>query len=313
MSILLFQPIYQPRVWAGHLMKDKFHRDIPPGSIGESWDIVDRPQAQSLALNVRFKGQTLHAILQQASQEILGPHWPKNQPFPLLIKWIDAAEKLSLQVHPGLYPDPDIEPKTECWYIADTIKNSKIYLGFKEKISPDDFRKQCTTPQIQEWVHTVETKPTDMVFVPAGRLHAIGEGHLVLEIQQNSDTTYRLYDWDRLGQDGKPRTLHLEQGSNCIDFKDIQPTTLASTHEDTSVRIDCPYFRVTEHILRAGQTLELKSNQSAKILSIVDGSLHLPQDDLSLSFGTNALIPFSTSLLIETSSFARLLITDQFS
>jgi mannose-6-phosphate isomerase len=214
------------RIWGGQKLADLFGKQLPAGKrIGESWEIVDRPEAQSVVANGSLKGKTLHELWSQYRQEIFGSV-PSAPRFPLLIKLLDAQGKLSLQVHPPEKIAAKLggEPKTECWYVAAAESNAELFVGFRRTITRNEFEKSLRAGSAADHVHTVHVKPGDAMFLPAGRFHAVGAGCLLVEVQQNSDTTYRVFDWNRVDEStGKPRQLHVDQALASIDFNDVAP------------------------------------------------------------------------------------------
>jgi len=225
-SPLVFQPIFQERIWGGRKLAELFGKNLPPGKrIGESWEIVDRAEAQSVIANGPLQGKTLHEIWAQHRNEIFGDI-PDTPRFPLLIKLLDAEEKLSLQVHPpkSIAAKLGGEPKTECWYVAAADPGAELFVGFRKSITRNEFEKSLRDGAATELVHAIRVKEGDAMFLPAGRFHGIGGGNVLVEIQQNSDTTYRVFDWNRVDQaTGKPRQLHVDQAMECIDFNDVAP------------------------------------------------------------------------------------------
>jgi len=214
------------RIWGGRKLAELFGKDLPAGKrIGESWEIVDRPEAQSVVANGPLKDKTLHELWSQHRREIFGeaPNAPR---FPLLIKLLDAREKLSLQVHPPERVATKLggEPKTELWYLAAAEPNSEILVGFKKVTTRDQFEQSLRTGSAADYVHSIPVKAGDAMFLPAGRFHGIGGGNVLVEVQQNSDTTYRVFDFNRVDEKtGKPRPLHVDQALECIDFNDVAP------------------------------------------------------------------------------------------
>ena len=222
---ILFQPLYMERIWGGRRFETEFGRKLPPDQrIGEAWEIVDRPEAQSVICEGPMRGTSLHDLWKNHRAEVFGSV-PDTPRFPLLIKLLDAREKLSLQVHPppDIAPSLDGEPKTEFWYIAKADAGALIYAGLRETMSAAEFEQSISDGTIQERIHRIPVREGDGIFLPAGRFHAIGAGNLLVEIQQNSDTTYRVYDWDRVDETGKPRDLHIAKALQCIDFADLEP------------------------------------------------------------------------------------------
>jgi mannose-6-phosphate isomerase len=227
-SPLTFEPIFMERIWGGRRLESEFGKNLPPAvKIGESWEIVDRPEAQSVVCNGPLRGKTLHELWTKHRQSIFGDT-PDAPRFPLLIKLLNAQEKLSLQVHPSEKIAAKLggEPKTEFWYVAAVDPGAELFLGFTGPIARDQFEQGLRKGSAADHVHKVRVEAGDAIFLPAGRVHAVGAGNLLVEIQQNSDTTYRVFDWNRVDDKGKPRQLHIEQALQCIDFNDVQPELL---------------------------------------------------------------------------------------
>ena len=226
LSPLMFAPIFMERIWGGRKLAELFGKKLPANKpIGESWEIVDRPEAQSVVVNGPFTGKTLHELWSQHRQEIFGDV-PTAPRFPLLIKLLDAEEKLSLQVHPPAKIAAKLggEPKTECWYVASAEPGAELFVGFKKSISRNKFEDSLRAGSAADEVHAIKVKAGDGMFLPAGRFHAVGAGNVLVEVQQNSDTTYRVFDWNRIDQStGKPRQLHVDQALESIDFNDVAP------------------------------------------------------------------------------------------
>lgn len=312
--LTLFNPIYQQRPWGGRTIESALGRTIPSGPIGESWEIVDREEAQSQVASGPHTGKTLRMLLNENPAYWMGPHWPRSTRFPILVKWLDATERLSLQVHPPavLAEKLNGEPKTECWYMAKTTPAAHIFMGLKIKTTPEEFAKAAKSDTIEELLQQLPTHPDTMAFIPSGRLHAIDAGNLILEIQQNSDTTYRVFDWGRLDASGKSRALHLEQALQCIDFADINPNLLPPT-TFSQERVQCPYFRVHQYRLKKGEKIKFLANQQPRIFSFIEGHIAINGMAVPLNQGTNGLLPYAESIEIEAlSSLTNLLVTDSF-
>lgn len=224
-SPLVFQPIFQERIWGGRKLAELFGKNLPPNKrIGESWEIVDRPEAQSIVAHGPLKDQTLHELWTQHRQSIFG-NVPESDRFPLLIKLLDAQEKLSLQVHPPEDAAKTLggEPKTEFWYVAAAEPKAEIFVGLRAALTREQFRRALEEKTVQDAVHKIRVKAGDAMFLPAGRFHAVGSGNLLVEIQQNSDTTYRVFDWNRVQEAVKMRRLHIDEALQSIDFNDVAP------------------------------------------------------------------------------------------
>ncbi|MGZ5504145.1 MAG: type I phosphomannose isomerase catalytic subunit [Chthoniobacterales bacterium] len=213
------------RIWGGRRLEMLYGKRLPAGSrIGESWEVVDRPDAQSVVRAGPWRGRTLHEIWREHRAEIFG-NIPPAERFPLLIKIIDAEEKLSLQVHPPEAAAQELggEAKTEFWYIAEAKWPAEIFVGLKKDRTRADIEEALARGDVEEQLHRVTVATGDAMFLPSGRMHAIGGGNVIIEIQQNSDTTYRVFDWNRVDEAGAPRQLHLEQALRSIDFQDHEP------------------------------------------------------------------------------------------
>jgi mannose-6-phosphate isomerase len=230
---LTFHPFYFERIWGGRKLKAYFNRSLPDDvSIGESWEMVDREDVQSIVSSPKFQGASLHEIWTNYREEIFGAGYDSAR-FPVLIKILDASDVLSVQVHPPLHQIRDHleEPKDEFWYFVAAEQGAGIYAGLKYGTRKSDFEAALTTGNVADHLHRIATKPGGFICVPSGRLHAIDAGNLIFEIQQNSDTTYRVFDWNRPGLDGRPRQLHIEDSLRCIDFDDFAPALSESDRE----------------------------------------------------------------------------------
>jgi len=230
---LTFEPIFMERMWGGRGLNTEFGKKLPANvRIGESWEIVDRPEAQSLVRDGPMRGRTLHQLWMEDREEIFGDA-PDTARFPLIAKLIDAREKLSLQVHPssGVAKALGGETKDELWYVLDAVPDAQIYAGLRRGVTREQFEAALENSSVAELVHRISVKDGDAISMPSGRLHTMGHGILVAEIQQNSDTTYRVFDWNRVGTDGKPRRLHVSEAMQSIDFTDIEPNLIQSRGE----------------------------------------------------------------------------------
>jgi len=224
-SPLTFESIFMERIWGGRRLETRFRKPLPKGMlIGESWEIVDRPEAQSLVRDGPLRGRTLHELWMEDRQEIFGDV-PDTARFPLVAKLIDAREELSLQVHPPSRVAKALggETKDEIWYVLDAVPDAQIYAGLRRGVTREQFEAALENRTVAELMHRISVKGGDAIFMPSGRLHTMGHGILVAEIQQNSDTTYRVFDWNRVGTNGEPRRLHVSEAMQSINFTDIEP------------------------------------------------------------------------------------------
>ncbi|MFT4176145.1 MAG: class I mannose-6-phosphate isomerase [Luteolibacter sp.] len=274
MEPITFTPLYMQRVWGGRELERVYGRTLPDTDqpYGEAWEIVDREQEQSVVDSGEFSGKSLHELWMQHREEIFGSGFRDHPRFPILIKVLDARDDLSIQVHPPVHLAAELggEAKTEMWYIADCDPGAKLYVGLKHGITREDFEKSIAEGTVADAVHAVSPKPGDSIFIASGRLHAIGAGFFIHEIQQNSDTTYRVFDWNRLGLDGSPRELHVEQSLASIDFNDFEPT-MGTPVGDTLAA--CEYFKTDKKHLAVGDLLQRPDPERFSIVSVVEGEL----------------------------------------
>lgn len=252
-------------------MESVYQRQLPDEQpYGESWEMSDREHEQSIVNHGPFAGKSLHDLWINHREEIFGAGLTGER-FPLLIKILDARDDLSIQVHPPVEMAEELggDAKTEMWYIADCDPGAKLYVGFKDGVTKEDFATSLQDGSVADKVHAIEPKKDQSIFIPSGRLHAIGAGFLIYEIQQNSDTTYRVFDWNRLGLDGNPRDLHVEQSMKSIDFDDREP---GMDIPDGETIARCNYFIIDQ---LEGKT-SIDSGDHFSILTVVRGSLTSP-------------------------------------
>ena len=323
-DLLRFKPIYQERVWGGRALESALGRSLPSGPpIGESWEIVDRPEAQSIVVGGPFNGQSLRSLLAQHGADVMGPRWPAGKPFPLLVKWLDCRERLSLQVHPPAAVAAELrgEPKTENWYIAHSAPEAHLIVGLTRGATRAQFERAIGDNTVEACVHHFPVAAGDSILVRSGQVHAIGAGILILEIQQNSDTTYRVYDWGRVGLDGLPRQLHVAQSLRSIDWTDFEPTPMRATPTSGMIA-DCPEFAIRRVVLGAGERLHLPAGEQPRLLSVVSGTVLTCLDNSTSSrpafgqkvvSGENRLLPYCGAFTLSAESMAILLITENFS
>ena len=242
-----FSPVYKDYLWGGSRIPAIFNRDMPKSIYAESWEISTHPDGATSIANGPLTGKTLSDLLPEHKDELLGTHVAGDD-FPLLIKLIDARDKLSVQVHPndGNAAAVDGDPKTEMWYFLDGDPDAQIYCGLKPGIGKDEFLQAMEDKTFADILQSIPAKAGGAVFVPGGRVHAIGAGCLILEIQQNSNTTYRIYDWDRTDAAGNARDLHIDKALQVIDWEnnadprcEIRGTTIER----------CEYFQLDRHTL----------------------------------------------------------------
>jgi len=302
---LTFQPIFKDRIWGGRELERLYGKTLPAGKpIGEAWEITDRAGDTSTITNGPLAGKTLRWLMEHHAAELLGSARPAagNQ-FPLLCKILDAREKLSLQVHPPAAKAAALhgEPKTEMWYIADAGPGAELYVGLQAGVTRAEFEWKIQDGTVADCFHRIPVRAGDTMFLPSGRVHAIGDRLVIFEIQQNSDTTYRVFDWNRVGLDGRPRELHVAQSLASIDFEDFTPSLVTApwvTVGDVSRRslVDDPLFWVEAWRMPARATGNLEPNQ-LQIVAVTEGEIHLQSGAtaVNLTAGQFCLIPASLS------------------
>ena len=295
MVMIRLVPLYMDRVWGGRELQTRYGRKLPKEELpyGESWEVVDRAGDQSVVRGGQFDGLTLHELWTGHRAEVFGSHAPEAPRFPLLIKILDARDTLSLQVHPPVSEAAALggEPKTEMWVIAGAEPGACLYAGVNQGVTRESFASALADGTVASLVPQISVVQGDSIFIPSGRLHAIGAGLLIYEIQQNSDTTYRVFDWNRMGLDGKPRSLHVEESLRCIDFTDTAPS-LATVGSD-GLLAACAYFTVHRRQAAAGAHKALGTAGDFLMPGILSGELTFDGDQ-PLQAGDWAMMPASS-------------------
>lgn len=271
MAIWKLEPLAQERIWGGRNL-ERFGRVLPEGrKIGETWELVDRPEAQS---RIEGVGQTLGSLWSGSGRKkIFGTRSPETDHFPILIKLLDAEEKLSLQVHPpaGKAKALGGEPKTEMWFFLETKPEAEIYVGLKRGVGRVEFERALKEGKVADCFYRQKTEPGEVMFLPSGRVHAIGAGNVILEIQQNSDTTYRVHDWGRKDEQGKSRALHVKEALESIQWSDVEPAFVQPRGERLLV---CDYFKVTRWWLAREEVREIVPDRGTfRFLFVADGKI----------------------------------------
>ena len=288
MAIWKFEPLMQERIWGGRNLEG-FGRFLPAGKkIGESWELVDRAEAQSV---VEGEGKTLGSLWSGPDRKkLFGTRACESARFPILIKLLDAQEKLSLQVHPpkGKAAILGGEPKTEMWFFLETQPGAEIYAGLKSGIRRGEFEEALKEGTVAECFHRLPTEAGLAMFLPSGRVHAIGSGNVILEIQQNSDTTYRVYDWDRKDDSGKSRALHVKEALASIQWEDHEPAFIQPRGERMLV---CDDFKITRWWVAAGEVREVVPDSGTfRYLFVADGKVRVEGGGEEWAKGTARLI-----------------------
>jgi mannose-6-phosphate isomerase len=295
---LRFQPIFRRYLWGGRRLASLLGKQLGAGEdYAESWEVVDHGQDQSVVLYGPTSGQTVQQLIATHGHELLGRH-ARHQAFPLLMKYLDACRTLSVQVHPNDQQAAQLDPpdlgKTEAWIVLAAEPGSKIFAGLKQGVTRGELRRQIDAGMCDHVLHQIEPEVGDCIFLPAGTVHAIGAGLVIAEIQQASDTTFRLYDWNRVDPHGNPRPLHIEQALATIDFSrgPINPQKPVPTGQKGCQRlVDCDKFVIDR--CRLDNSLLIGGDNRFHLLTVLNGSILIDGDPsgLPLSRGQTALLP----------------------
>jgi mannose-6-phosphate isomerase len=294
---LTFQPVFKRYLWGGRRLEAVLGKPIGEGTdYAESWELADHEQGQSIVACGPLAGATLHELVVSRGLDLLGRHAPQPR-FPLIFKFLDCQRDLSVQVHPDdaaaarLTP-PDLG-KTEAWVILDAQPGSRIYAGLRPGLDRASLAAAVQAGHTEECLHSFEPRTGQCVFIPAGAVHALGAGLLVAEIQQASDTTYRLFDWNRVGPDGKPRKLHIEEALPVIDYAatQIAPQQPQATNKPHVERlVSCDKFVLDRWTLE--QPESIGGDDRFHIVSIMQGSIHIGErHDIAINTGQTVLLP----------------------
>ena len=315
---LIFQPRFKERIWGGRSLASLYGKPLPPDvPVGESWEIADLPGDESVVTNGPLAGQTLRSLMEQRRGEILGDAAASGSGrFPLLCKILDAREKLSLQVHPPARVQHLGEPKTEMWYIAAAQPGAELFVGLKAGVTRDAFAEAVRLGTVDACFHRIAVSAGDAMFLPSGRVHAIGAGLVIFEIQQNSDTTFRVHDWNRVGPDGKARELHVPQSMESIDFTDVEPRLIAAQpvrRGPFTVRtlVDDVLFRVDQ--IDAAEAGECRPSSRLSVVACVDKAIIARGGGAAvrLEAGMFCLLPAGlTGAVIDAKEGARFLLVE---
>ncbi len=294
---LRFAPVLKDYIWGGRRLED-WGKSLGSGDHwAESWEVADHPQGQSRVLAGPFQGTALHDLVGARGEELLGRDAPQER-FPLLLKLLDAHDRLSVQVHPNdeqaARLDPPDQGKTEAWIVLEASSGAGVWAGLLPGVDRRSLQEHLRQGTVEQCLHFQPVRPGDCIFVPAGTVHAIGPGLVLAEIQQASNVTFRLFDWNRVGPDGRPRPLHVEQALEVIDFdrgpvrpQRPRPTTTAGEE----LLIACDKFIVRRRQL--GSPASFGGDHRCHILLVIQGGGHLARDPLRrpMRRGDTALLP----------------------
>ncbi len=292
---LRFQPIFKERIWGGTGLRDELGRDLPSAKIGESWEISCRDEAESQVAAGPLRGKYLTELASVYGAELLGEKIAQGNSFPLLLKLIDAREMLSVQVHPD---DGYAEihegsaGKTEVWYILKAQPGAKIIYGLRPEITQKDFMDALKQGQLAACLNEVEVKPGEIYPIPAGLVHALGKGIMVVELQQNSDLTYRVYDWQRVDEHGQARPLHVEKALKVIEFGRQLPEPLSPEKAGSALGLENEHFALYYQRVD-GERIMTQSPEAFTILTVVagEGEIRHQGKVYALQYGDSLLLP----------------------
>ncbi len=305
MAFLRFDPILKSTIWGGEKIIPFKGLDIEQAKVGESWELSGVAGDESVVSEGEFKGMTIVELIEKFKGELIGE---KNferfgLEFPLLIKFIDAREPLSIQVHPDdklSMERHNKKGKTEMWYVIDADKDATLKVGFSEQITPEEYEQRITEDTITDVLDTHEITPGDLFFLPAGRIHSIGAGAFIAEIQQTSDVTYRIYDFNRTDAAGNPRELHTELSKEAINYEVLpEYKTIYDKAKNQEVLLaECDYFTTKIYDLDAPVECDYSALDSFVVAICVEGAADLTSDDgqvTTIEKGQMVLLPATTA------------------
>ncbi|WP_425618745.1 type I phosphomannose isomerase catalytic subunit [Anatilimnocola sp. NA78] len=320
---LRFEPVLKRYLWGGRRLHTVLGKSLPPGDdYAESWEIADHPAGQSVVSAGSLKGATLGELVANHAEELLGKHAStaaRTGRFPLLFKLLDAQKVLSVQVHPtdaaaAKLTPPDLG-KTEAWVVLHAEPGSVVYAGIKGGFDRATVERELKSGTVELCLHKFEPQAGDCLFIPAGVVHALGAGLVIAEIQQSSDTTFRLYDWKRVGADGQPRPLHIDQSLAAINFDHgpVQPQKPKNTpHSDGTAQIEelvaCEKFVLERWQIHAPS--KIGGDDRCYLICVLEGEISISHDPCQkpLARGQSSLIPASSPALLSPQSKATVLV-----
>ncbi|HEX4055883.1 MAG TPA: type I phosphomannose isomerase catalytic subunit [Tepidisphaeraceae bacterium] len=302
-----FKPRYLKKMWGGRKIETVLGKTLPPGPIGESWELYDFPPGvvddsadwiSSEVADGPLAGKTLHELVGRFGRDLRGnvPLVGAEGQFPILIKFLDAGQDLSIQVHPDeayAKANPGAHLKNEAWFIVQADAGSRLLKGLRSGVSRQSFAKAIADGSVESLIHSITAKPGDCFYLASGTVHALGAGILAAEVQTPSDTTFRVFDFNRIDPStGKPRRLHIEQAMNCIDFSGGEPAK--SPSEPDLVR--CDYFSIRKVTSKRGQRISIPPGEPI-VLMFIEGQARLSSADQQISTdaarGDTVLVPAS--------------------
>jgi len=299
-QLLKFTPILKDKIWGGEKLIKVLNKDSDRTDIGESWELSDVKGDTSIVSNGDLKGKDLKELISEYKAELMGEKIYNHfgEKFPLLIKFIDAKEALSIQLH----PHDDLAKKrhnsfgkTEMWYVMQADEKSNLIVGFQKEVTSKEYLEHLENKTLLDILNVDEVKKGDVYFIPTGRVHAIGAGVMLAEIQQTSDITYRIYDWDRPNPDGTYRELHTEEAIDAIDYsaQDSYKTEYSKEQNTSSEIVSCPYFTTNVLPIEGEKSINHNDKDSFVIYMCVEGNVEFQYQDQTekLKTGETILVP----------------------
>ena len=307
MELFKFEPLLKQTIWGGNKIVAFKHIQSDMENVGESWEISGVPSDESIVANGEYKGKNLNEVLAEMKEKLVGEENYKRfgDRFPLLIKFIDARQDLSIQVHPDdetAHRQGKAMGKTEMWYVMDSDEDASLKVGLKKKITPEEYARMVEDDTICDALGNYKVKSGDCFFIPAGRIHAICSGSFIAEIQQTSDVTYRIYDYKRKDKNGNYRELHTKEAAEAIDYTvlDDYRTEYTPVKNEATQLVSCPLFTTAVYDLTEPMTLDYSELDSFVILIALkgEGSI-LTSSGNSYSFreGESILLPATTEMV----------------
>lgn len=307
MELFKFEPLLKQTIWGGDKIVTFKHLESDLDSVGESWEISGVPGDESVVANSEYKGKTLNEVLTEMKDKLVGADNYKRfgDRFPLLIKFIDARQDLSIQVHPDdetAHRQGKPMGKTEMWYVMDSDENASLKVGLKKKITPEEYAQMVEDDTICDALGNYKVKSGDCFFIPAGRIHAICSGSFIAEIQQTSDVTYRIYDYKRKDKNGNYRQLHTKEAAEAIDYTvlDNYRTEYTPVKNEATPLVSCPLFTTAVYDLTEPMTLDYTELDSFVILIALKGEgtiLTSSGETFSFREGESVLLPATTDMV----------------
>ena len=307
MELFKFEPLLKQTIWGGDKIVTFKHLESDLDSVGESWEISGVPGDESVVANGEYKGKTLNEVLAEMKDKLVGADNYKRfgDRFPLLIKFIDARQDLSIQVHPDdetAHRQGKPMGKTEMWYVMDSDENASLKVGLKKKITPEEYAQMVENDTICDALGNYKVKSGDCFFIPAGRIHAICSGSFIAEIQQTSDVTYRIYDYKRKDKNGNYRQLHTKEAAEAIDYTvlDNYRTEYTPVKNEATPLVSCPLFTTAVYDLTEPMTLDYSELDSFVILIALKGEgtiLTSSGETFSFREGESVLLPATTDMV----------------